>query len=158
MMKKLSNGSQLVTTSNRKSPSSTLLKQRKSGQHSNNVLYDEVGLAKVKGNVSDVTEVELKTNECYGHTDKRFSTTKSNVTARPLYSTPDSQIRQDLSLRHQYSEVKVKPKSEHLELNAIEQEQIVLKSNQSYCQLPNAVGQIEGCEPLHEYDYIYVDS
>ncbi|XP_064406230.1 uncharacterized protein LOC135351193 isoform X3 [Halichondria panicea] len=158
IQKKLSNDSQLMTTPSRKSPPSTLPKQRKSGQHSNSVLYDKVGLAKVKGNVSDITEVELKANESYGHTDKRFSTAKSNVTACPLCSTPASKIQQDLSLRHQYSEIKAKPKGEHPELNAIEQEQIELKSNQSYCQLTSAVGQIGGCEPLHEYDYIYVDS
>ncbi|XP_064406307.1 uncharacterized protein LOC135351259 isoform X2 [Halichondria panicea] len=158
MQKKPLNGSQLMTTPSRKCPPSTLPKQRKSGQHSNSVFYDEVGLAKVKGNVSDMTEVELKANESYGHTDKRFSTAKSNVTACPLCSTPASKIQQDLSLRHQYSEIKAKPKSEHPKLNAIEQEQIELKSNQSYCQLTSAVGQIGGCEPLHEYDYIYVDS
>ncbi len=158
MPKKPSNGSQLMTTPSRKCPPSTLPKQRKLGQHSNTVLYDEVGLAKIKGNVSDMTEVELKANESYGHIDKRFSTAKNNVTACPLCSTPASKIQQDLSLSHQYSEIKAKPKSEHPELNAIEQEQIELKCNQSYCQLTSAVGQIGGCEPLHEYDYIYVDS
>ncbi|XP_064406250.1 uncharacterized protein LOC135351213 isoform X2 [Halichondria panicea] len=158
MPKKPSNGSQLMTTPSRKCPPSTLPKQRKLGQHSNTVLYDEVGLAKIKGNVSDMTEVELKANESYGHIDKRFSTAKNNVTACPLCSTPASKIQQDLSLSHQYSEIKAKPKGEHPELNAIEQEQIELKCNQSYCQLTSAVGQIGGCEPLHEYDYIYVDS
>ena len=158
MQNKPLNGSQLMMTPSRKCPPSTLPKQRKSGQHSNTVLYDEVGLAKVKGNVSDMTEFELKANESYGHTDKRFSTAKSNVTDCPLCSTPASKIQQDLSLRHQYSDINAKPKSEHPELNAIEQEQIELKYNQSYCQLTSAVGQIGGCEPLHEYDYIYVDS
>ena len=151
MHKKLSNGSQLMTTPSRKCPPSTIPKQRKSGQHSNTVLYDEVGLAKIKGNVSDMTEVELKANESYRHTDKRCSTARSNVAACSLCLSPGSKIR------HQYSEIKVTPKNEHPELNTIEQEQIELKSNQSYGQLTSVVGQIGGCEPLHEYDYIYVD-
>ena len=157
IQKKLSNGSQLLTTPSRKCPPSTLSKHRKSSQHSNTVLYDEVGLAKIKGNVSDMTEVELKANESYGHTDKKCSTAKSNVAACQLCLSPGSKIQQDLSLSHQYSEIKVTPKNEHPELNTIEQEQIELKSNQSYCQLTGAVGQIGGCEPQHEYDYIYVD-
>ncbi len=157
MHKKPSNGSQLMTTPSRKCPPSTLPKQRKSGQHSNTVLYDEVGLAKIKGNVSDMTEVELKANKPYGLTDKRCSTAKSNVAACSLCLSPGSKIRQDMSLSHQYSEIKVTPKNEHPELNTIEQEQIELKSNQSYGQLTGVVGQIGGCEPLHEYDYIYVN-
>ena len=147
IQKTLSNSSQLVTSPSRKNPPST-----KSSQHFNNVLYDEVG------NVSDMTEVELKANESYRHTDKMFLTAKSNVAACPLCSTPASKIQQGLSLSHQYSEIKGKPKSEHPELNAMEQEKIELKSNQSYCQLTSTVGQIGGCEPLHEYDYIYVDT
>ncbi|XP_064402510.1 uncharacterized protein LOC135348219 isoform X3 [Halichondria panicea] len=126
----------IVTTPSRKSSPSTLPKQ---GQHSNSVLYDEVGLAKVKVNVLDMTEVELKANESYGHTDKCNS-------------------QKDLSLSHQYSEIKVKPKakrmSEHPELINIEQKQILLKSNQSYSQLTGVVGQIGGCELQHEYDYV----
>ncbi|XP_064402540.1 uncharacterized protein LOC135348282 isoform X2 [Halichondria panicea] len=142
----------IVTTPSRKSPSSTLPKQSKSGQHSNSVLYDEVDLAKVKGNVSDMIEVELKANESYGHTDK------SITTACPTYATPECNSQKDLSLSHQYSKIKVKPKakrmSEHPELINIEQEQILLKSNQSYGQLTGVVGQIGGCELLHEYDYV----
>ena len=88
-----------MTTPSRKCPPSTLPKQRKSGQHSNTVLYDEVGLAKIKGNVSDMKEVELKANESYGHTVKRFSTAKSNVAACPLCLSPGSKIQQDLSLK-----------------------------------------------------------
>ncbi len=95
MQKKLLNGSQLMMTPSRKSVPSKVPKQRKSGQHSDSVLYDEVGLAKVKGNVPDMTEVELKANESYGHTDKRLSTAKSNMTACPLCSTPASNIQQD---------------------------------------------------------------
>ncbi len=53
-------------------------------------------------------------NESYGHTDKRFSTTKSNVAARPLYSTPESKSQQDLSLTHQYSQIKVKLKAKRM--------------------------------------------
>ncbi len=158
IQKKLLNGSKLMMTPSRKSVPSKVPKQRKSGQHSDSVLYDEVDLAKVKGNVSDMTEVELKANESYGHTDKRLSTAKSNMTACPLCSTPASKIQQDLSLSHQYSKIKVKPKAKKMTaqpaLNTIEQEQIELKSNQSYGQLTCAVGQIGGCEPLHEYDYI----
>ncbi|XP_064402513.1 uncharacterized protein LOC135348219 isoform X4 [Halichondria panicea] len=145
----------IVTTPSRKSSPSTLPKQ---GQHSNSVLYDEVGLAKVKVNVLDMTEVELKANESYGHTDSKFSTAKSNTTACPTYATPECNSQKDLSLSHQYSEIKVKPKakrmSEHPELINIEQKQILLKSNQSYSQLTGVVGQIGGCELQHEYDYV----
>ncbi|XP_064401114.1 uncharacterized protein LOC135347153 [Halichondria panicea] len=142
----------IVTTPSRKSPPSTLPKQSKSGQHSNSVLYDEVDLAKVKGNVSDMIEVEFKANKSYGHTDK------SITTACSTYATPECNSQKDLSLSHQYSKIKVKPKakrkSEHPELINIEQKQILLKSNQSYGQLTGVVGQIGGCELLHEYDYV----
>ncbi len=115
-------------------------------------MYDEVGLAKVKGNVSDMIEVELKANESYGHTDK------SITTACSAYATPECNSQKDLSLSHQYSKIKVKPKakrmSKHPELINIEQEQILLKSNQSYGQLTGVVGQIGGCELLQEYDYV----
>ena len=77
-MKNLSHGNHLVTTSRKGSPS-TLHKRSKSSQHSNSVLYDEVEVKSKAINVSDMTEVELKANESYRHTDKRFSTAKSIV-------------------------------------------------------------------------------
>ncbi len=37
---------------------------------------------------------------------------------------------------------------------AIDHEQVLLKSNQSYGQLTASMGQLGAQEPLHEYDYV----
>ena len=152
--KNLSHGGQLTRTHSRKSLPPTPTKRTEPVQRSNSVSYDVVDLAKVKGNVSGMTEVELKANESYGHTDKRSSTAKSNMTACPLYSTPESKSQQDL-LTRQYSNIKLKPKAKRMsEHPAIDHDKVLLESNQSYGQLTASMGQLGAQEPLHEYDYV----
>ncbi len=144
-------GGQLTRSHSRKSlPPTPPTKRRQPVQRSNSVSYDEVDLAKVRGNR---TSMELKTNQSYERMNK-ISTNPISVANCPLYSQPEAaKSQQDLALTHEYSEIKLKPKVVAAKGGGPrEAGKLEMKSNKSYGQI--TVSGTDEQEPKHEYEYV----